>query len=281
MPFRRGNTTYHRLVAGREMDTAEPLQIGFEAFGVRIAIAAPTREVMERVRRILPPTARLCEPALEDKHFALTTVDGVYHDIAFDGGGVTGSADLGVVLDVLDSQVRGYIALNAPHGIFVHAGVVTHAGLAIVIPGPSFSGKTSLVAELVRAGATYYSDEYAVLDENGLVHPYSKPLSLRDGGLSQVDHPVEHLGGTAGTHAAAVGLVVATIYRPGARWQPQPISPGEAVLHLLANTVPAQQRPAQALAALRCAVTEAVLLESERGDAADIVGELLATVAVR
>lgn len=281
MRVRRRSRPIIDTVAGGELDTAEPLQIGFEAFGVRIAIAAPSREVMERVQRILPPTARLCDPALEDQHFALTTVDGVYHDIAFDGGGATGSTDLGVVLDVLDSYVRGYIALHAPNGIFVHAGVVAHAGRAIVIPGPSFSGKTSLVAELVRAGATYYSDEYAVLDENGLVHPYPKPLSLRDGGLSQVDHPVERLGGRAGQHAAPVGLVVATIYRPGARWQPQRMSAGDAVLTLLANTVPAQERPAQSLAALRCAVTNAVLLESERGDAAEVVGELLATVSAQ
>ena len=38
-------------------------------------------------------------------------------------------------------------------------------GRAIVIPGRTFSGKSTLVAELVRAGATYYSDEYAVEDE--------------------------------------------------------------------------------------------------------------------
>jgi hypothetical protein len=31
------------------------------------------------------------------------------------------------------------------------------------------------VAELVRAGATYYSDEFAVLDSRGRVHPFPRP----------------------------------------------------------------------------------------------------------
>jgi hypothetical protein len=37
----------------------------------------------------------------------------------------------------------------------------------------SYSGKTTLVSELIRAGATYYSDEYAVIDERGRVHAIS------------------------------------------------------------------------------------------------------------
>jgi hypothetical protein len=43
----------------------------------------------------------------------------------------------------------------------------------MVLPGKSFAGKTTLVAALVRAGAEYWSDEYAVLDANGDVHPYA------------------------------------------------------------------------------------------------------------
>ena len=66
-----------------------------------------------------------------------------------------------------------HVANYAPDRVFVHAGVVAWRGRALVLPGTSFAGKTTLVAELVRAGAIYYSDEYAVLDEQGRVHPYS------------------------------------------------------------------------------------------------------------
>jgi hypothetical protein len=63
------------------------------------------------------------------------------------------------------------VAENARRWIFVHAGVVAWRGQAIVIPGATQSGKTSLVAALVRAGAEYFSDEYAVFDARGRVHP--------------------------------------------------------------------------------------------------------------
>lgn len=50
-----------------------------------------------------------------------------------------------------------------------------------MVPGRTLSGKSSLVLALVKAGADYYSDEYAVFDGSGRVHPYSKPLSRRSG----------------------------------------------------------------------------------------------------
>ena len=67
-----------------------------------------------------------------------------------------------------------------------------------MLPAPSFGGKTTLVAALVRAGAIYYSDEFAVLDEQGFVHPYAKPLSIRGADNWQVNHSVASLGGVVG-----------------------------------------------------------------------------------
>ena len=51
------------------------------------------------------------------------------------------------------------------------AGVVGWENRAIVMPGASFAGKTTLVRAWLEAGATYYSDEFAVLDRAGRVHP--------------------------------------------------------------------------------------------------------------
>jgi hypothetical protein len=115
--------------------------------------------------------------------------------------------------------------------LFVHAGVVGWQGRAIVIPGRSFTGKTSLVTALVRAGATYYSDEYAIFDPQGRVHPYPRPLSIREeAGRKPRLYPVETLGGQAGQTPLPVGLVVVTEYQAGARWQPRTLSPSRALL---------------------------------------------------
>src|SRR5207247_125098 len=80
-----------------------------------------------------------------------------------------------------------------------HAGAVAHRGRIALLPGQSFAGKTTLTAALVELGALYYSDEFAVLDADGLVHPYAKDLSIRDHGrMQRSDTPVETLGGLAG-----------------------------------------------------------------------------------
>jgi hypothetical protein len=188
---------------------------------------------------------------------------------------VPASSDLDVALEVLESELRMFVASNSPGYVFIHAGVVAQGNRAIVIPGRSFSGKTTLVAELVRAGARYYSDELAVLDHEGLVHPYPKPLSIRLRGFTQTDHDVSELGGTAGTEPLEIGLVVLSEYLPDAVWDPQSISSGEAVLALLANAFGADTRPAETLEALRRAVGTASAVQSERGEAAAIVDALL------
>jgi hypothetical protein len=83
------------------------------------------------------------------------------------------------VLDAFESALRIRIAEMAPRRVFVHAGVVGRRNLAIILTGKSYTGKTTLVRELIRSGADYYSDEYAVLDAGGKVHPFLRPLEIR------------------------------------------------------------------------------------------------------
>ena len=80
----------------------------------------------------------------------------------------------------LRQDIDQAVARRSPRLLFVHAGVVGWRGLAIVIPGRGSTGKSTLVAELVRRGAVYYSDAFAVLDEAGRVHPYRGAIGLGD-----------------------------------------------------------------------------------------------------
>ena len=195
-----------------------------------------------------------------------------------DGDTVMDQWSLDAALVVLERDLRMLVALEAPDFVFVHAGAVAHQGRGIVIPGESFSGKTSLVAALVRAGAEYCSDEYAVLDARGPLHPFPKPLSLRTR-VYQSDHSVESLGGVTAREPLTVGMVVITTYRSGAEWQPRRMSSGEAVLGLLSHTVPAQTRPAHVMPTLTRACEAAIALEGERGEADGVAQALLTSFA--
>ena len=109
--------------------------------------------------------------------------------------------------------------------------------------------------------ARYYSDDFAVIDEQGLfVHAFPKPLSIRDDDQVQNDYSVERLGGTAGEDPVPIGAVVFTEYRSGAAWRPTLISHGRGVLGMLEHTLPARRRAGEALRVFNGAIRGAVLL---------------------
>jgi hypothetical protein len=248
-----------------------------EAFGVTVAVSADPQH-FAAVSDFLPPRARQVRHPPESGRFALvkdTTDDGLLN-VVCDEKPVAGPFDLRLALGILDAELRMYIALNAPDHVFVHAGVVGVGERAIVLPGRSFAGKTTLVAALVKAGAEYWSDEYAVLDADGLVHPYPKPLSVRiDDTRATDERPIESLGGRAGDRPLPVSVIAFTTYRPGVAFAPRPCTTGEGAVKLLEHSVAARSRPDQVLAAVRRAATDAVVLEGDRGDADEAAGALL------
>jgi len=149
-------------------------------------------------------------------------------------------------------------------------------GKAIIVPGPTMTGKTSLTAELVRAGATYYSDEYAVLDIFGRVHPYPRPLAIRrEGSFKQQACPAEEIGGVTGTRPLPVGLVIVTGFKEGVSWRPAPLPPGPAALELLANVISARRKPDVVLPTLKKVVCGATCLKGLRGEAEETARSIL------
>jgi hypothetical protein len=248
----------------------------FDAHTARLGVRVSDARYLARVRALLPPGAR--EVADDDR------VTGMYSLLVGGPGARPGlrrfnilysaaervarSMDLEEVLGALAHELHFGVALCARERVFVHAGVVGWRGRAIVLPGRSHAGKSSLVAALVRAGAAYYSDEYAVLDAEGTLHPYAKALSLR-ARAGERGSPVEvaALGGRAGDAPLRVGLVVSTHYREGARWRPRPVTPAQAMLSLLDNTVVARLRPPLVKATLRTALVGVHALQGARGEA--------------
>jgi hypothetical protein len=264
---------------GEPISVSEVDNIAFESFGVRVLVASDAPEVFERMLDLLPPDAEPCPPTDVEASFAILSDGNGTYRFERDDSPVSKDIDLPFALALIEGQLRIFVGLHAPGMIFVHAGVVTYNDRAIVVPGLSFSGKTTLVLALVRAGATYFSDEFAVIDQAGLVHPFTKPLSIRDHAQVQRDHHVEHLGGIAGVDPAPIGVVLFTEYRSGAPWEPTPLSAGRAVLTMLENTLPARQRTEEALRVLKRVVDGAVVLEGERGEAQEIAVRLLDIVS--
>ena len=265
--------------------------VGFslKSYGVRIGIRSNDPAALERVCSHLPSEWERVSSAVVDRVYSIKIggkgsrasvrrLNLLYGDDVQ----LARSPDLDSVFETLESDLRIFVAELAKDRVFVHAGVVAWKGQAIVIPGRSYSGKSTLVAELVRAGATYYSDEYAVLDSRGRVHPFSKPLELREEGqFRQTKITAAELVGQTGSKPLPVGLVLISRYKSGARWRPQKLTAGKGVLEMLFNTVSARRSPGRALATLQRVAEQADVLKGVRGDAGKVVPALLQRVEGR
>jgi hypothetical protein len=149
-----------------------------------------------------------------------------------------------------------------------------------VLPGPSHAGKTTLVAALLRAGATYFSDEYAVLDRRGRVHPYPRPLRIRvDGDVSVDEVPAATLGRGPGSRPLPIGMVALLGYRPRRRWRAHRLSPARAMLDLLGHAPAARLAPELAMSTLRMVAEQALVIKGTRGEVEEAVPMLLSVIA--
>ncbi len=252
----------------------------FESHGVRIAVTSDSAATLDAAQPFLPPLRTPMSAGRVQRIFHLSSAPDADGKTAFSlhtaGRAVASSGGLPQVLKALEWEVSLLLAQRARDRIFVHAGAVEWQGKALVVPGRSFSGKSTLVAQLVRAGCAYLSDEFALLDSTGACHAYPRRLSLRVAGDIE-KRTAEELGGHTRVDPLPVGCVIVTRYRPGAVWQPASLSSGEAVMALLQNTVAARARTREVLASLEASTAGARALSGDRGDAAEMVTALLSS----
>jgi hypothetical protein len=257
--------------------------LSFISYGVRVGLRVNDSAILDQIAARLPVGSRLSSVRVVDHLYSLAgfTNSGNAKVRRFNLGywnlvRFARSRSFEDLLNQFESHVQMTVAEYAPRRVFVHAGVVGWKGTAIVIPGLSYSGKTSLVAELIRAGATYYSDEYAVLDERGRVHPYPRPLGIRSTEAALAAKvEAKEMGAEVGTKPLRAGLIISTSFKEGARWRPRELTRGKGVLEMLSNTVSARTQPELALNVLPKALEAAKILKGVRGEARDIVDSIL------
>jgi hypothetical protein len=252
-----------------------------ESYGVRVKIQASTRQLLisaERAaRKALLGSIQILENSGAEHTFGIA-VDATDTLFLFQNGTqVSYDTSVPRFFRFFDSLLRITVAEHAPDRVFIHAGVVGCKGQAIIIPANSFRGKTTLVYELVKKGAEYYSDEYAILDDRGLVHSFPRDLALRyfDGEVRERQVKVDDLGGKRGSVPIPVGLVLLTEYVENAVWQPKRLTAGQGIIEIIPHTIPRRFNTEFSLKVLNTAVSDAIILKSPRGDAAEFAPEIL------
>jgi len=113
----------------------------------------------------------------------VTYAGGAWAIIGGDDTLAEGAASDGIVPAV--KQLVRHIAANRHRSLLaVHGGLVAYEGGCVLLPALAGSGKTTLTAGLVHAGATYFSDEIALLDHGALLAtPMPLALTVKDGAV--------------------------------------------------------------------------------------------------
>jgi hypothetical protein len=242
---------------------------------------------MERIPAFLPCESRRLKLGEVDSEtlrrltcFTIgRTEDGFYWRLLVNRRVARVSRVLGTVLHVLRGELVSHVGKHAKDRVFVHAGAVSWKGRAMILPGDSFAGKSTLVAALIKAGATYYSDEIAVLDEEGNLHPYARSLQMREPGSAvQRSISASTLAGRSVAKAeqpVPVAMVVFSQFVEESPWQVESLSPGLAVAYGLRHTYPARVSPGRALQTWARTVDAAVTWAWKRGDSEQAARTLL------
>jgi hypothetical protein len=258
--------------------------LSFISYGVRVGLRVNDASILDQIIARLPPGTKPSSIRVVDHLYSLAGYAngtnsrirrfnlGYWNLVRF-----ARSRSFEDMLNEFESHVQLTVAEYAPRRVFVHAGVVAWKGAAILIPGASYSGKTTLVAELIRAGAAYYSDEYAVIDERGRVHAYPRALGIRSPDATRATKvKAKEMGAEVGARPLRVGLVISTRFKEAARWRPRELTRGKGVLEMLSNTVSARTQPELALNVLPRALEAARILKGARGEAKNVVDSILA-----
>jgi hypothetical protein len=254
---------------------------GVRAFGSNIRVATACVEAYTILERyIFPSLPRTdSDPGRSDIAVRVDRVADQLQlsvdDVVVASAGLAISLVPALIRVLDDAVIKRLTTLRA-----VHAGTVVLDGRALLLPGVTHAGKSTLVAELLRQGATYFSDEYALIDSEGRVHSYPRPLLIRNGRPGQVPVLAEECNASVGNASAPIGWILSLQYQPGGTWNVERVDQSEGLLTLLRNTPHFWSESPAMLSVFQRAVAGAMCYAGSRSEAKDAAGEILRMVAI-
>lgn len=253
------------------------------AFGATVAIEAEDPELFVHLRQWLPAFEEAAATDAPHAHYRILSSHAPAGLVVMRGRRALASvAALPDAARELAADLVVTLSRTSRDWTFIHAGVVAIDGRAIILPGASHAGKSTLVSALLREGAEYGSDEFAVIDHHGCVRSWARWLGMRRSG--QPDERVDpaHMGARIMDDDVPVGAIVFTSFHAaGANVDLRPVAASEAALRLLPHCLTARARTARTLRALRGLVMSAPAFESPRSGAAEFAALLLTWRAPR
>lgn len=251
--------------------------IGIECFGSKLGIRTDSNKLKEKIKSILP---------FSTKEISFGEASEVLSLIVCQGKSLNGlyfNNELALEFEEFNESLWEFIKdkiltvlalISLPEKFYLHAGGVVWNDFGIIMPGQSFSGKTTLVEEFIKAGAEYFSDDCVVLNNEGYLLPFPNLLAVRTENGRILKKP-EDFGAEVAAKKAKLKLILLTNYKKGALWKPRMVSQGQGILQIMENFYYKSsigKTPEKVLSALSRITREVLIIGGERSEA-DLVVE--------
>jgi hypothetical protein len=197
---------------------------------------------------------------------------------------------------LLINRVTEQLVTECTQGLLIHAAALAR-GRAVILPGRTGAGKTTLAAWLTKAGFDYLSDELVYIPDGELtVQPFPRPLAVKTAGLPVVRRlldferhadqmvaapeatfiPPRLLGVGNPSSDVRAAAVVSFQYQENARFAMEPLSPAATGLVLMGCLVNARNLPGHGFRAVARLAREVPGWKMIYGNAADVSDPLAA-----
>ncbi|NJD90344.1 MAG: hypothetical protein FIA91_02315 [Geobacter sp.] len=254
------------------------------AFGAVVEITSPDRETLEQCTATLPGYWLKAGDRRPDVCFNITKPtheqEGERHFLFQENGiplefTINGTQAQHLLAKRVDYLLGAY----ARDCAFLHAGIVVHEGRAILIPGLSHVGKSTLTAALVQSGAHYVSDDIAVIDRSGRAYILNRASNLREDVAEIFDLPSS--AHTECLHEGTLpvkAIMLLNYHKSQKSLELSPLSKGETVLRLIANSMNGRHQPETVIHCCGAAVRQAICCEGVRGEAKTVAPLILSHI---
>lgn len=167
------------------MGPAAAQALALRVVGTPVRILAPEGAIRELFAlcyaRLLDPSSGDAADPIEASVAASGAASGGGFLVRVSGREDAVEPDAPAAVRRLNHELLHAVMLRAPARFFVHAGVVAWKGRALILPGLSQAGKSTLVLALLQAGAAFLSDELLVFDPaRRVAEPFARAVKIRD-----------------------------------------------------------------------------------------------------
>ena len=220
----------------------------------------------------------------------------LYTDGDGDDGVWLGADTEADLLDVVVGRLNRLAFHLDPRRLHLHAAAVEVGGAGVILAGASGSGKSTVAVELLQRGAGYLTDEcLTVTPGTSTVTAYPKPLTLKEGSIEHFgrdpNHPVTRIAsatngrshlratrlGAAVVPHTTIGVIVALRYSTEDPPDFHPLTPAEACVALLGDSLDGVRMGPSALDVLAPIAAGAAaweLVYSDAAAAAELISDI-------